>query len=438
MINFFLKILSHPGFKRYSINSLWIFCAEILRMLSGLFVGIWITRYLGPDNFGVFSYAVAFVSFFSGIAKLGLDSILVRDLILNKSQKFYFMGTGFWLKFIASFLVIAIILLAFQFTNTNHTTDLYILIISLGIFFQSFDVIDFYFQSLVLSKFVSLCKIFQIIFSAVLKIYLILIGADLFYFVIVALVDQFLMAAALAVAFYFHGKVNFIKYFDKKIATQLLYMSWPLMLSTLTVTIYMRIDQLMIGQMLGLESVGLFSAASRLSEIWYFIPLIIANSIFPAMIAAREIDITQYLHRLQILVTCLTWLAIGIAIPVSLFADSIVTILYGVSYENAGLVLSIHIWGGIFVFLGVASGSYFIVESYTRRPLYRTLFGAVSNILLNLLLIPYYGIVGSAIATVISQFIANFIIDFFDFKTRDLFFIKMRAFIPFYLLKKSK
>ncbi len=423
---------------RYFANTSWMFGEQMLRMASGLLVGIWVARYLGPEQFGLFSYALAFVSIFSGLAKLGLDGIVVRDLVNHPHQRDVYLGTAFWLKFVGAFVMLGFVALATLFTSNDHTTNLYVFIIASGIIFQSFEVVDFYFQSKVLSKFVSICKITQLAVSSALKVYFVVTGADLIWFVVVTLIDQVMLALTLLVAYRFQKQGSFISFFDINIAKNLLKISWPLILSGLAVTIYMRIDQLMIKEMLGTKEVGLFSAAVRLSEVWYFVPGIITSSLFPAIVSAKKVSRALYLQRLQKLSTLMTWLAVSVALPVTFFADSIVNLLYGYSYQQAGLVLAVHIWGAVFVFLGVASGVFFTVESYTKKSLYRTLLGAISNVLFNLLLIPHYGIAGAAMATVISQFIANFLYDFFDASLRELVIIKLRSLFPIYCIKLLK
>src|SRR5450830_1044799 len=127
---------AHAGFRRYFANTSWMFGEQILRMLSGLLVGIWVARYLGPKQFGLFSYAVAFVSIFGTVAKLGLDSIMVRDLVNHPQKRDVYLGTAFWLKFAGAFITLAVIAITVGFTNNDYTTNLYIFIISAGIIFQ--------------------------------------------------------------------------------------------------------------------------------------------------------------------------------------------------------------------------------------------------------------------------------------------------------------
>ena len=418
---------THQGFRRYFANTSWMFAEQMLRMIAGLLVGIWVARYLGPEQFGVFSYAIAFASLFSSIAKLGLDGIVVRDLVREPEQRDSYLGTAFWLKLGGALIMLGAVALATQFTSSDRLTNLYILIIASGAIFQSFDVVDFYFQSQVLSKFVSICKMTQLLISSLLKLYFIFTGADLIWFVLVTLVDQLTLALSLYFAYRYQKLGGFYRYFDVTLAKQLLKDSWPLIFSGLVVMIYMRIDQIMIKEMLGEREVGLFSAAVRLSEVWYFIPMIITASLFPSIVNAKKRSEELYYTRLQRLYTIMVWLAIAIALPMTFLSDWLVTLLYGEAYREAGQVLMVHIWAGVFVFLGVASGSWLISENLQWIAFYRTFSGAIINIILNFVLIPIYGLIGAAIATVIAQTMAAFAFDILTKKTRMVFFMKLNT-----------
>lgn len=438
MISKIKALKNHTGFRRYGANTAWMLSEQILRMIAGLLVGIWVTRYLGPEQFGVLSYVMAFTAIFAGIAKLGLDGIVVRDLVNAPEKRDAYLGTAFWLKVMGAFLAMIAIASATLFTSNDSTTNLYIFIIASTMIFQSFEVIDFYFQSKVLSKFVSISKMTQLFFSSLLKIYLVLSGADLFWFVLVSVFDQITLALSLLYAYRKQTLGNFYGYFDRAIAKQLLSNSWPLILSSLVVMIYMRIDQIMIKEILGMEEVGIYSAALRLSEIWYFIPMILANSLFPAIVNAKQVSIEFYHARLQKFYTLMVWMAIGIATPMTFLSDWLILFLYGEAYSDAGEVLMIHIWTGVFVFLGVAFGRYLTAENLNKKSFYRTFLGAITNVVLNFILIPKYGIYGAAIATLLAQFTANYVYDFFD---RDLYSqlkLKTLAFInPIFIIRNN-
>ncbi|MEF3279767.1 MAG: flippase [Elusimicrobiota bacterium] len=406
------EIISYEGFRRYAKNTIWLFAENILRLIAGFFVGVWVARYLGPEKFGIFSYALAFSSIFLSISKLGLDSIVVRELVKEPLKAELYLGTSFWLKFFGSGISFLIVVVILFFAGNDKQTNIYILIISLGMFFQSFEVIDFYFQSRVLAKFVSISKMIQLFISSIIKVYLILIKADLFWFVLVTLLDIITLSISLFIVYrrYVPFAKNFLKYFDKNIAKVFLKESWPLILSSFAIMVYMRIDQVMIKYMLGEKSVGLYSAAVRLSEIWYFIPTIITTSVFPAIVNAKKVDINLYYQRILNLYGFIGWAFIILSVIITFLSTFVIVKLYGMPYYAAKDVLMILIWNSVLIAFGAITGRIVVVNNKQTNSLIATLIGAGSNIFLNFLLIDRFGIKGAAFATIIAQIISGFVV----------------------------
>ena len=416
------------GFKKYFVNTGWLFFERIIGMAVTFFVGVYVARYLGPANFGLLSYAGSFVGLFMGISALGLNNIVVRELVKNEKKRDELLGTSFILKFIGSIFVLIIVLFAVRFTNNDNFTNLLIYIIVTGTIFQSFNVIKFYFQAKVLSKYTVYAQIFSSIICAAIKLVLIYFNMSLIYFVIVSLLQSIILASGLVVI-YIKQKSSLFKWRIKfDLAKKLLKDSWPLMLSGIAISIYMKIDQVMIKNMLDTKAVGNYAVAVRLSEVWYFIPMAITSSVFPAIINAKKISEKLYYERLQKLYDLMVWLALGIALPIMLLSNNIVNILFGIQYQQAAGVLQIYIWATVFVFLGVASSQYLLAENYTKISFFRTLIGAIINIILNISFIPKYGINGAATATVLSQFVAVFSIILIP-KTRFNFILMIKSFL---------
>jgi len=436
-----IKLLfKHQGFKKYFANTSWLFAEKILRMTVGLFVGIWVARYLGPDRFGLLSYAQSFGGLFSAIATLGLDGIVVRELVKHSEKESELLGTAFYLKLIGAFLTLIVLYIAIHFTSNDTYTKILIFIIASATIFQAFNVIDLYFQAKVMSKYVVFANSFTLLISSLVKIILIINQAPLIAFAWMVVLDSLVMALGY-VYWYFKVKKEFFLRkieFKFKIAKQLLKDSWPLVLSGMVIAIYMRIDQVMIKEMLDNKAVGNYAAAVRLSEAWYFIPMVIASSLFPAIINAKKQSEELYYKRLQKLYDLMVWMAIAIALPMTFLSDWVVNLLYGSQYNQAGGVLMIHIWAGIFVFLGVASSKWFIAENLQKFSFYRTLTGAILNIILNIILIPKYNIKGAAIATLISQGVASYLFNAFNYKLRGNFFMQTKSLLLINLFRFYK
>lgn len=429
---------NHQGFIRYFKNTSWMITEQFMRIIAGLFVGIWVARYLGPVQFGLFSYVLAFTAIFGGVAKLGLDGIMVRELVKYHDKREAYLGTAFWLKVIGAFIVMGLIAAIVPFTSNDATTKSFIFIIAAGLMFQSFEVVEFYFQSQVLAKIVSICKVTQLAVSSAIKIYLVLTEAELIYFVLVTISDALSLAISYFIAYKINHNSSFYRHFDFDVAKNLLKDSWPLIFSSIVVMIYMRIDQIMIKEMLSEYEVGIYSAAVRLSEAFYFIPILISASLFPAILNAKKRSRELYKQRLQMLYALMVWSAIAIALPITFLSDRLIKLLFGQAYQEASQVLMVHIWAAIFVFLGVAFGKYLLAQNLTKIAFQRTLLGVVSNVLLNLWLIPIFGIVGAATATLLAQLIANLGYDFFDIRLHQQLKIKIKCiFMPWLIFNRS-
>ncbi len=430
-----------PFGKKFSSNSRaiiantgWLFADRILRMGVGLFVSVWVARYLGAKQFGLLSYATAFVALFNPLAKLGLDSIVIRYIVNDESKKEQILGTTLWLKLLGGVvsLLLAVSCISLFRQNEQLTISLVAILAASGIF-QAFDAIDLLFQSQVQSKYTVVAKNTVFMIVTVVKVTLITMQAPLIAFAWARLAEFGLGAMGLTIAYRVKGYSMKLCRWSFPVAKNLLKESWPLILSGFTIMIYMRTDQIMLGEMVGDKAVGIYSAATRISEVWYFIPTAIASSVSPSIFAAKEVSESLYYQRIQKLLRLLILVSIVIAVPVSFLSGEIIKILFGNGYAEAEQVLAIHIWASLFVFMGVGEKSWFIAEGLTQFTFVKTLIGALVNVCLNLILIPYYSGIGAAIATVTAQIFSCFLINLFHPKARRILRIQCECFIPFKL-----
>lgn len=402
------------GFQAIISNSGWLLADKALRMGVGLFVGVWLARYLGPEQYGLWNFAIVFAGLFSVFSELGLDGIVIRELVKRPESRNVILGSAFVLKQIGGSIALLLALLAIILTHGDEKLTLWLVGISAaGYLVQSINVIDYYFQSKVQSKYTVMSANAAFILIALVKIYLLMTSAPLIAFAWAGLCEVVSTSLFLLIAY----RANHLKMrewqYDRHEMVKLLKGSWPLMLAGLAVMLYMRVDVLMLQEMVGDREVGIYAAATRISEIWYFIPGIIVASVSPAIIKAHSADPEKYISRLKQLYFVMTWMAIGIALPLSLLSDVMVSLLFGSDFAEAAPVLAIHLWASIAVFLGVASSQYLLVENLQKISFYRTLIGLIVNVMLNLMLIPDMGAKGAAIATVVSYFVATFSLVFF-------------------------
>lgn len=410
-----MKIPAIPGFdpeafQKYFKNTGWLMLGKLLSMI----VGFVIARYLGPVSFGDLSFAVALTAIIAAVGTLGLDSFIIREIIHEPENRDEILGTSFWLRIAANTLLVPVSILIYLFyhhlsANPGTPLTLIVSLLAFASFFKSFNIIDSYFQSQVQSKYVVHIQNICLVVSAVVKAALVILKLPLVYFALALVLDGILLAIGLVLIYHIKGFHLSAWTFNRARAQSLLRQSWPLILSAAMVSIYLNIDLVMLKQ-LGSEQVGIYNSAAKISESWYFIPVAIITSVFPAMIRARKTDITRFNKRLQNLYDLLILISLPVALIISFWANDIIAVIYGGKYEGAGTILSIHIWSAVFVFYGSASSQYLLAEGYTFITFLRTSLGAVINVILNILLIPIYGGTGAAIATLIAYFAATFFI----------------------------
>lgn len=399
---------SSDSFKKYLANTSWLFFERILRIIISFVVAIFVVRYLGPKDFGLYSYVISFAWLFASFSSLGLESISTRETVKHPELRDKINGTVFFLRLAGGVVAFVLIGVTLTLTGEETYTSILILIFSGSFIFQAFTSIEYYFRGIVNAKYNAYALSVSVIVSSGLKVLFIIQKASLIYFVSASLAEYIILAIGLVIVYRMNNLSIFSWKYSKILASSLLKDSWPLALSGIVVMIYMRIDQVMIKNMMSEEAVGFYAAAVRLCEAWYFIPVTLCNAIFPAIVNAKNVSAEFYNNRMQKLYDLLTWLAIAIAIPVTIFSTLIIQLLFGNDFAAAAPVLTIYIWAGVAVFLGVASSQYLINENFTKLSFFRTSVGMVLNVILNFIFIPLYGIIGSAVATLLSYTISTF------------------------------
>lgn len=415
-------------YKKILKNIGWLFFDRIFRMGMGLVVGAWVARYLGPTDFGTFNYLLATIGILTPFASLGLESMVVKELVDNPGRARTIMSTAVTLRLISGLIAFGVCVALFYFLKKDEPYTLYVgIILALTLLAQALISIELYYQSKVASRTAVISQSVAYIIANILKIVLILSGASLMAFAVVTALEMTLGGLFMLYSLKRFNNQTLSFGLDMALAKGLMAKGWPLIFSGFMIMIYMRIDQIMLGEMVNDHEVGMYSAALKLSEIWYIIPTIICNSFFPSIIEGKKLSQKIYFKKFQRLFDILFLISVIIAIGVTLFSDQIIDILYGDQYTGAAIILTIHIWAAVFVFLGVGSTNFFIVENLQIKTFTRTALGAVLNILLNLILIPRFFGIGAAIATLISQFFSSYGFDLLSRKTYILFKMKTRS-----------
>jgi len=404
--NRLIEIWNHTGFQRYFRNTGWMFLGKIGSLAVSFIAIVFIARRLGPGNYGQLSYAVSFACLFSFIASLGIDQILFRDLVRYPEKKNNLLGSSLVIKLLAGLGTLIICMLTALLVNKDAISNVLIFIIASTFIFNAFQIISYEFQARVEAKYPSLISFIVSVVLNVLKIIVIALGKGVIYLALILLLESILYAVFYLYFYRTKLKENIFNWrYEPNTSRALLKDSWPLIISSAFALIYARIDQVMIKNMMDISSVGLYDAAVRLTEVWYFIPNVIISSLFPAIINGKKDSEEKYVNRLRHLFFLLLYLSFGISIVTSLLAKPIISVLYGPAFLGSVAVLQIYIWSNIGTAIGSLCNSYLVAENYRRVVLFSSFAAMSLNVVLNLFFIPRFGIAGAAWATFISYMV---------------------------------
>jgi PST family polysaccharide transporter len=376
--------------------------------------------------------AIATTAVVSSVFSLGLDSIVVRELVRRPEDREQLLGTAFLLRLAgssAAFLAVLGIGLA---TRPAGSSGRWVTaLVAAGLLFQAFDTVDLYFQSRLQSRYTVMVKALAYAAVSGIRVALIFAHAPLVAFAAANLVELSAGALGLAWSYRRHAGRLLAWRFEGALAGQLVSLSWPLMVNSFAIYVQARIDQVLLGRLLGDHQVGLYSAAVRVSEVFNFIPVALATSVFPAIAQGWGRDRGRSMARLTDLYRLMAWITLAIALPISLFAAPVMHLLYGARFAGAEGVLALFIWSRFFTAFGVVRGIYITSEGLFRFSMVSALVGSIANVVLNLLFIPAYGAVGSVAAMMISFTLAQFILDAFYGPARDNFKAMIKGMISF-------
>ena len=402
---------NRPLLKLISINTGWLVGDKLLRLFIGLFVSAWVARYLGPEEFGKLAYVVAFLAIFQAFSLLGLDNIVVRNIARTPKNAYQILGTTLRVRLISSIISFIVACTTVYFIRPGDAEfQVLVILVGFGLIFQTADVVDLWFQSQSQSKRTVLAKAISYVFAATFKVFLIAKSAPLWLFAASIGGETVLTAIALYFSYKKYPVLKTWKW-DSVVAKEMLSRSFPLLLSSLSIIIYMKSSQLIINELLDSTAVGIYATAQTISELWYFLPMTLATSVAP-MLARKKLDSEHaYMTALKNVFGLMWIISIAIAIGISFLSGLIVAILFGEAYRSSALILSIHIFSLIPVCIGVTQSLWLINENKSYIALYQAIAGAISSLGLNYLLISEYGVIGGAYATVISQFIQAFAIN---------------------------
>lgn len=399
-------------------NAKWMVAEQLVQMGINVILGVLTARYLGPSNYGVINYTAAFVIFFSNVVTLGLEAVSIKEMVNNRDDDSTVVGTGIGLRLMAGTLSTGIIfVLLFVLKDGNPLVLKVGFLQSLVMIFKAFELIDYWFQSKLQSKYVAILKSVSYVFVAAYKFYILFAGKSVAWFAFSTSLDFLLIAVMIVIAYFAKGgrRLRFSWNMAKRLVSQ----GYHFMISGLIITIYVQMDKIMLGQMMTEADVGLYSAATVISNYWLLIPVAIINAVRPTIMEIKkEGNEELYIKRLKQLYAILIWVGIAVSTVISVSSKLILDILYDTVYLSASVALAVVIWYTTFSTLGTARGVWIVCENknkYTGRLVF---WGVILNFILNYLLIPIMGINGAALATLITQIFTSIITPLFYKETR--------------------
>jgi O-antigen/teichoic acid export membrane protein len=433
MADIFNHIISHFGIKatkaKVLSNLMWAIGGKVITLTGNLLVGILIARYLGPEQYGLMSYVISYVTIFQVFASLGLDSIEVREESKehNKGNRDVLIGTAFRLKVMASVVTMLLIAITTFFADTDGYTQVMIIVYSLSILFNSMNVARNYFTAIIWNEYVVKSEIMRTLIGVGIKVVLLLLHASLTWFILAVLLDVLLLASGYALSY--NKKVDSIWLWkwDKLTAGYLLKESFPMMLSGTAVVIYTKINQVMIGLMLDNEAVGQYAIAASFVDICVFVPTILSQTISPILIQKYEQDRKEYEKKLFMFYNITIWTCIFLSVFVSIISYPLIRYTYGTIYLAAVPVLQILTVKVIGEALAQSSGQAIVIESIQRYAIIRNVIGCIVCVGLNFYLIPHYGIIGAAVSSAITAMCPGYLAHLLIPAYRGIFCMQSRS-----------
>lgn len=394
---------------KYVANAGWILAGRAFQVVLSVVVSVLIARYLGPSNYGVINYVASYVAFFSSLTTLGLSSVIVKYFVSKKDEQGVYVGTAIGMRLASSVLSMVFLQVLMAVVEPGDRTIQVITILqSIMLIFSSFDIITYWYQSRLESKYVAIITTVTRVAAILYKAAILILNKSVEWFAFSSTIDYILVAFALYFAYRRSGGQKMR--FSLSAAKELIRECYPYIVSGVMSAVYAQISKILTGNMIDTTAVGLLTIATGFSEMISFIPQAIIDSLRPLVMESKLQSEARYVYHLKILMAIILWGGVMLAVVVTLFAPFVVVLLYGSAFSDSADVLRVYIWSFGLASIGSVKNIWLICERKARYEQVFTLGGALVSVALNLLLIPRFGIVGAAAATIAAQAASNVLI----------------------------
>ena len=379
-----------------------LFIGRVYSILIGMISSVVMVRYLKPELNGVYNYAIAYVAIFSGIALMGLDNVVIKEFARKGNSKHEVFTASILVRLLGTSIAFLVILLTMIIGKVTKENQLLIWIAALPCIANIFSGVSGWFYARTEVRYIVISQSIAHTICLFGKMACVYIGLGVAGFLVVTSLETFVLILLQWLIFKNRGeRVEFS--FNKTVFMYLLRQGWPICLGSIAYTVFMKIDQIMIGKMISNYELGIYSVAVKIAELWYFVPNTIVVVLLPKLTEYRENgDYNKFYGAMQKYMSWLVLLGYISSGLTMVFGKMLIWILYGEEYLGAYPILCIYIWAGIFINMSVLRGNYFVLMECTQYSFWTNLSGAIVNIFLNIVLIQKMGSIGAAFATFIS------------------------------------
>lgn len=392
-------------------NATWIIACKIIQAVLGLIISMFTARYLGPSNFGLINYAMSITTFVVPIMQLGLNSTLVQEIINNPQKEGEILGTALIMSTCSGTLSIFSVFTFIMIANSGEKETIIVCILySLCLIPQAIELVQYWFQAKLLSKYTSIASLVAYFINSVYKIILLLMSKSVRWFAVSYAFDYAIIAVALIVIYYKVGSQKFS--FSFETAKRMINKGKYYIVSGMMVTIFAQTDRVMLKLMVDDAATGYYSAAVSCAGMTSFVFVAIIDSMRPMILEKKKNSQKLFETNVARLYSIIIYMALAQSVIVTLFAKPIVLVLYGAQYELSVNALRLVVWYTTFSYIGSVRNVWILAENKQKVLWIINLSGAIMNILLNTFLIPYWGIMGAALASIVTQFFANIVLGF--------------------------
>lgn len=422
---------------RFVKNVSWLLFGRIFQMAVQFILSVVTARYLGPSGFGTINYVASYIAFFTSFILFGLNGVIVHELVQNRDKEGDILGTAIRIRLIASIISVIIFFVVIGFAEGYDSGFFVIaLLMSLQLPFTALDTIGYWYQSNLLSKYTVIIQSTAFVFVAAYEIFILATHKSITWFACSSTLNVILVSILYYYSYHKQSKQKLR--FSRAIAKRMLKACLPFMLANFMVQIYAQTDKIMIRALLGsVDGVGIYSICVTISGIIGVVVGALIDSSRPIIMELKTKGDSHYVLRFTQLATTVVWLAFFYSLIITLFSSQIIHILYGDAYLSGVTCLRIVVWYTAFSYLGGLRSIWLICENKNKYVFWLSAMGALTNIVLNFLLIPRFGIEGAAFATLVTQLLANLIYPAIFKDTRPFSKLALKAISPFKLLTKG-